>query len=777
MKKYKFFVLILLITLITSIGVNADTIDGDYSYTTYDNEGYDLITGEALENINMSRTNRVEIARDSIDDKIYFNDSDFSHVLFFNSSNIYIGYGNGNGSTRELSSYIGAVVPDGGAYSIEVPENARKFALMNYNYQDTRNLIAYTQPSIDAMAWETLSYRDIFAGTNLIINGDFNDTHIEYEPLFNLFDETADLTVDGFTVNVVDADNFTIKSTGYTGIIDNEWLDISFSIDTQYTISGNYHSETGASNDWLIFYYTDLSYDYFILTSPTETAFTFTSDVLKSVDHISLFDWGSSSPDEFTYFNNFKIEEGAIATEYSIPYDAPDNWLYGMVNPHGEVIGGRLKLRNDDVVTDLYTILYNDYIYSNGHTVYFYYELESNSTYTDFDIAVRYLSSPYTTLYVDEDANRNEIYYSSFLHTFTDDIGVRFDIQLEYTNYIYADNIKAYDLTALGFITMPTTAEFETMKLYYDTYKDVSGDEISYNDIYDNNLITNSFFDIETTGWVTYSSSFSIQTFQLTGPSLRILGGGVSNWMGAYTITTNYPNENDVIYYNVDIDPQDGGYNYFDFLLRNGSSGNYDNRLYVDTADANIQHYSDLIILSETFGYPMRVYTRLYYPEPATSYLYTDNIIVYNLTDIFEYVGDDIDEGWIELNYLTWIDPLSSDYPNYYLASTLILNTVYYKYDDTPPAPADFQTSFDDKLVSIGVDTPQEELFGAFLIMIIVAVLLGLKFKSVAIVMIAELSLIFIFTVLGWFSLWFILVLALTFVLLILLKALKGGQK
>ena len=102
---------------------------------------------------------------------------------------------------------------------------------------------------------------------------------------------------------------------------------------------------------------------------------------------------------------------------------------------------------------------------------------------------------------------------------------------------------------------------------------------------------------------------------------------------------------------------------------------------------------------------------------------------------------------------------------------------MYIKYDDTPPEAPDFQTTFDDTLDGIGVDTVQEKLFGAFLIMGVIAVLLGLKFKNVAIVILSQILLIFIFTVIGWFSMWFILVIAILFVLMLILKGLsKGGE-
>lgn len=611
MKKYKFFVLILLITLMTSIGVNATTVDGDYSYTTYDNEGYDLITGEALENNDMSRTNRVEIARDSIDDKIYFNDDDFSHVLFFNSSNIYIGYGNGNGSTRELSSYIGDVIPDGDDYYIEVPENARKFALMNYNFGAFRDDIIYTNEDIDNIAWGSLSYRDIFEGNNLILNSEFETT-----------------------------DNWSCFICSLS-IVDNAGL-----------VTPN-----GTSTEL-----------YFYQFSVTDLI-TDTNTYFVSVD--TLYP---------TSFDNFIINL--------------ETWTLGYND-----------LTYTDDITEITT--FSDNFTAQKDSDYIFFHFNKSTTITAAET-------------------------------------------------IYVDNIYLYDLTDIFTINLPTAPEFETMKLYYDTYKDAV-DEISYNDIFEgNNLISNGVFDTDT-DWIYNPTNYTI-------------GSGVmhSNDIALSYIQTNLSVIEDNLY-------------YLHFEISNAST--YANMIIANTGGAVLfDEYSSYVNYYN--GFYSNIYTatltrndiRFYFTTVGSEFDF-DNLMVFDLTNIFGYVEDDITTTWIEARYDEWLDPLADYYPNYYPASTLILNTVYYKYDDTPPAPADFQTSFDDKLVSIGVDTPQEELFGAFLIMIIVAVLLGLKFKSVAIVMIAELSLIFIFTVLGWFSLWFILVLALTFVLLILLKALKGGQK
>lgn len=155
--KIKILTIMLFIALFSSFAsVSAETLSSEYELITYDNEGYNLMTGAVIDDINMSRTNKVTLLLNSVDNKLYFNNSDFNHILFFNSSNIYLGYGNGNGSILEYDTFLSYVMPDGDDFSIDIPESARKFALLNYDYNDTilltgGNLFtavsSWTQPS------------------------------------------------------------------------------------------------------------------------------------------------------------------------------------------------------------------------------------------------------------------------------------------------------------------------------------------------------------------------------------------------------------------------------------------------------------------------------------------------------------------------------------------------------------------------------------------------------------------------------------------------------
>lgn len=624
MKNKLYLILLLFIFGFSFSQVDADTINEVYEYISYDDEGYDLLNGLPVDNINMSRTNRVEIARNSLDETLYFSDDNISHVLFFNSANIYMGYYNGDGSTLELATYMGDLDYNGSKYYITVPDGARKFALMNYNYEDTRDLVAYTHPSIDIEAWDGLTYRDIFEGNNLIVNGDFSDGLNDWY----LGSSNSYAVVNG-VLNVVQGGSVASGvqyHTGKTGIL-NEDDEFYFAYDLQY-VSG--------INEFRSFYPSN-TYEYSSFTS-----FTHYSYIIE--------------PYFGAYGNVFRFGAYGGSGEYNI------------------------------------------------------------------------------------------------------------------------DNVRIYNFDDIFNGVKPDITEFETMLDYYLKYKDVSGDELTYRDIIGdslhgtgkNNLIDNGDFSEDTDNWVDNYSTHNIINHRMF----------VDN-----DITTAYPGAPSLrlnnIYTNNHL-----FYIYFDFelleihanrvwIVDTSSYGDYETitNYYNDNSLNRFSHIMEL-----SYGNDFRFG---FYADSTSSLdnldYYFDNLILFDLSSIFIVDEPDADtfEGYLD----TWRDPLEEYYPNYYTASTMILNEVSYDYDNTPPVDPDFQDSLGENMSLLGIDSPQEKLFSAFVLMILVAVILGLKYRSTSIVAIVEVLLVIVFTVLGWFSMWFILIVAMIFVLLIILKALKGGNK
>jgi len=174
MKKL-FFVFSLLLMLSIS-GVHAASISNALDFSTYDNKTYNLESGVWEDNINYSSTNRVVIPLNSEDNTLYFNNSSFHHIVFFNEFNNYIGYANTDKVVLELSMYIGY---DVAADKIIVPDTARKFALIVYNYNDTR-----LQTAVSYGLGDTLTYNDIF-GFDTVYGGSNNllDNPVFYDDL------------------------------------------------------------------------------------------------------------------------------------------------------------------------------------------------------------------------------------------------------------------------------------------------------------------------------------------------------------------------------------------------------------------------------------------------------------------------------------------------------------------------------------------------------------------------------------------------------------------
>lgn len=201
----KLLILLLMVASVFTLGgfqVFAVDQSASYDYVLFDNQKYDLINGAQSSDINYSITNKILIANNTVDNTVYVDNSDFHHVLFFDSKNIYLGYINTSTSDLELSTYLGYDVAEN---SFECPDNARKFALMNYDYGDT----------LDTLALGSLTYHDIFGGslygsgkTNIIDESFTFDSPLNH-PLGNV------VYYDSIMVNEFDINFTQISRSGY----------------------------------------------------------------------------------------------------------------------------------------------------------------------------------------------------------------------------------------------------------------------------------------------------------------------------------------------------------------------------------------------------------------------------------------------------------------------------------------------------------------------------------------------------------------------------------
>ena len=197
----KLFLLFFMFLSISIVSVNAASIYGAFDFTVYDNKTYNLETGAWEDNINYSSTNRVIIPLNSEDNTLYFNSSTFHHIVFFNKFNNYIGYSNTAATDLELSLYIGYDVADN---KIIVPDNAAKFALVVYNFND----------SLIYDIWEGLSYNDITLGNNEFSS--FPDTYPLGNQVYNLVGTNNYYGTELFNIN-------SITDTATTQYIDRDF--------------------------------------------------------------------------------------------------------------------------------------------------------------------------------------------------------------------------------------------------------------------------------------------------------------------------------------------------------------------------------------------------------------------------------------------------------------------------------------------------------------------------------------------------------------------------
>lgn len=318
--------LILTMTILSFVGLNvvsADIVTDSYALTVYDNYKYDLITGQKEYDELYSITTMNLIGNYYIDDEIDLSSQNFHHILFFNNYNAYLGYANTNASTLELSTHLSDFDITGNV--ITFPVGATKFALMTYNYEEVRDGVAYTYPSIDEVAYNGLTYRQIFENSNLYGQTfPFSDSHILYKT--GLYNDTND-SFEGIYEyelgkNLIDAKQFLADlylNTG-SGAPSSYDLYSAYSNQKLYLTENTQYVLTMPYNARLYVMYYNSSDDY--ITSNyvgigTEQSFTTTTgyDYVK----ISLLDLGNSEDMTHITGENIQLELGSTATAYE-PY-------------------------------------------------------------------------------------------------------------------------------------------------------------------------------------------------------------------------------------------------------------------------------------------------------------------------------------------------------------------------------------------------------------------------------------------------------------------------
>lgn len=647
----KLLILMILMLTITISGANAALVPSDFNFFTYDNATYDLLTGVYEEDINYSTTNRILIPNNSNDNTLYFNNINFHHILFYDDFNTYIGYANTDNTTLQLASYLGYDL-NSATGEIVWPDGAKKFALIVYNYGDTRAQTAYTYDSIDIEAYNGKTYREIFGSTNEYDTVDFPDGDILYGS--------------GYSINSI-TDSLTTQYFGrdYNNVLQDL---ISWNVDNELTNTIRFLKDV-------------------------QSVLPFKSTVDTSTLGLIALKIGDITYPVVTFSSMGALDYPCIAIRES-------GYLYIKVNK--STLGG---------------ILSSDFeLYLQSNEVEFIYELDTSITRAD-----------------------------EFTYISTIDIG---------------DEPFIYNFSQIfGLGSEPTTEEFEIMKEYYLLNVDVSGLELTYNQIINNNEL------MPTTGYVNLANSYNF-IYDDDILSFDKFDESASYFYSRVNIVL--PESSYYINYNFKTDIFNEGFNF---------------RYEINSATNYVGFYYDIPtdFVNEAFIYNGDITQLRFLPQfstlntSRTFYLNFSYSHVFDLTDIFtENHEPDIEtfEGY----YNIWVDPLDDYYLYYYQAANISTLEIHYIYDDTPAADPDAQNTIDDSLTAIGVDTEESKVFLALGIMILAAVVIGLKLQSTSFVILAEVVLTLIFTMLGWFSFWILLLIALSFVLLIIRLGLKGGN-
>ena len=371
------------------------------------------------------------------------------------------------------------------------------------------------------------------------------------------------------------------------------------------------------------------------------------------------------------------------------------------------------------------------------------------------------------------------------------DIGFVTSRDTSNTDYYYS-GLKdwLYIVADFGFTVAPNLAEFEDLKYFYDLYKHVP-ESLTFNDITDYNLFQGygSFetdwredsINVPYDGHADYWKATQYGAYVGSNVDAQDIDDGIQYFSKAYTAsgaTFTYLlaipfSDNDIYYFRFDL----GGNTYDDKELHFGG-----NIIYFDAVSYDLTTYI------ESFSFESYGSTQFRYIQDNVLFdsysAFVDNAFLFNLTDIFIEIESYIDvEDYMDLlgdylnNNLIWLDPIGEYFTIYYPAANLITLSIGYSYDDTPPADPDTLTSIDEGLVKMGVLTEELKIFLAFAIMLVVAIFIALKTHNSTFIILSEVILTIIFTMLGWFSFWILLLMALVFTLLILRAGLKGGKE
>jgi uncharacterized protein YcfL len=172
----KILTLLLLFTLVGFLSANQVIITNDYQYIVSTGKTYNFNNGNPSNNVKYDRTNKIQIQNN----KVIANPLKYHYAFFWQEDNTFIGYYKTNKGLTTSGAYLGQV----NTQSIPLPLNAYSFALVRYDNDYVLvdgltiedifiNSDNYFDNTIDWNALNNQSTNDVFVGTNLLTNGNF----------------------------------------------------------------------------------------------------------------------------------------------------------------------------------------------------------------------------------------------------------------------------------------------------------------------------------------------------------------------------------------------------------------------------------------------------------------------------------------------------------------------------------------------------------------------------------------------------------------------------
>ena len=600
----------LVLSLFSSLqAVSAEPVTLAYDYEITDGYGYDLTTGKYKEDVTLSTTDKMLISPSVVGNELQLTNTNFHHLLFFDKYNRYIGYINGNGTTYENSKHLGY---DATALTV-YPENAKSFAIVNYNYDVIRDSVVIDNT-------ENIAKIDLPMAGLLTVKPDKN--------IFDgvLTDDTVSTTTGEYLIGT----HAYTTSGNYIPLLPS----------TQYTISNN----QGASLDSLYIFYYDDNYN-FISENHANARNPHTFTVPSNVEYMYFVYVDAYIPDAL-----IQLELGSNATTYE-KYVTDADWATYQTLTYRDVFGdslygtGKTNFVNNGDNNDIDS---NFSTRANTVTTINNSVLEIEATTNGSSVGIQYSRSLTDIYYFNFEAYSNDLdsirlsvgeveqsittqktsYSLSIFHDTDGAFRIYADMLEGETFYI--DSILYYNTTDLiGYGLEPDAEQMDEWLDFYKSYIDAPA-TVTYNDIFESNLYLPYIDDI-----VPYNAGIDAEAWE--GLTYRDIFGDSLFGTGKTNLIENgdFTQPLDSNYYN-------SSYTFYDsivdekwFLSSDGSLNQVAPIIYHDYAGVNFVQNNTYYLYIEVEG--INIDKLQYQLYDTNTFIFNEVYLPYDASNTYKY--------------------------------------------------------------------------------------------------------------------------------------------